>query len=74
MKKFWTKYGLWIQTTVLTAALSLMIYYKFWEEVPEKRWLRWAQFIMFLCYLIDGVIKLINRRKVTIPDKLTSEE
>ena len=42
-----------------------MIYYKFWEEVPEKRWLRWTQFFLFSAYLIDRVVKLINKKKVT---------
>jgi hypothetical protein len=63
MKKFWIKYGLCVQITVLIAALVLMLFYKFWEEVPEKRWLRWLQFSIFLFYLIDRIVKLINRNK-----------
>jgi len=74
MKKFWRKYGLWIQVSVLIAALAIMIYYKFWEEVPEKVWLRWFQFFLFLVYLIDGAVKLKNRRKNKMPDKLDFEE
>ena len=65
LKKIWGKYGLWIQIIVLSTYLTLMIYYKFWEEVPEKRWMRWVQFFLFSAYLIDCVIKLKNKRKVT---------
>ncbi len=65
LKKFWKTYGLWIQIVVLTAYLTIMIYYKFWEEVPEKRWMRWVQFIIFSIYLIDRIIKLRNRQSVT---------
>ena len=65
MKKFWNNHGLWIRITVLATALAFMIYYKFWEEAPEKRDLRWVQFILFLIYLIEGIIKLINRKKIT---------
>lgn len=65
MKKIWRKYGLWIQIVVLTAYLTIMIYYKFWEEVPEKRWMRCVQFIIFSIYLIDRIIKMRNRQSVT---------
>ncbi len=74
MKKFWKKYGLLIHIGVLAAAIILMIFFRFWEEVPEKRGFRWFQFVLFLIYLIERVKKLIDRKKVTNNDKLASEE
>lgn len=65
MKRFWKKYGLGIQITVLAACLSLMVYYKFWEGVPEKRWLRWFQMLLFTYYLIDRVVLVMRKKEKT---------
>ncbi len=63
MKAFWKKYGTWIELSVLFVALVLMVGYNFWEEKPEKLWLRWFQFFLFVYYFIDRVIKLVQKYK-----------
>ena len=63
MKAFWKKYGTWIEVVVLFSALVLMVYYRFWDEKPEKIWIRWVQFGLLLFYFIDRLIKLVNRYK-----------
>lgn len=63
MKAFWKKYGTWFWLLILFAAMVVMIYYRFWDEKPEKLWLRWVQFSLFFVYFIERVIKLVKRYK-----------
>ena len=69
MKSFWKKYGTWIWLVVLFAAMVLMIYYRFWNEKPEKLWLRWVQFSFFLVYFIERLIKIVKRYKSGIANR-----
>ncbi|OPZ16151.1 MAG: hypothetical protein BWZ05_02059 [Bacteroidetes bacterium ADurb.BinA245] len=63
MKKFWRTYGLYIEIAVMTVVIVLMIYYKFWEEAPEKKWHRWVQIFLFSMYLTERIFKLKKRKK-----------
>jgi hypothetical protein len=65
MKDIWKKYGIIIELVILFTVIGLMVYYQFWNDESSKLFIRWFQFILFLGYFIDRLIKLSNRLKNT---------
>ena len=63
MKAFWKKYGIIIELVTLFTVIFLMVYYQFWNEASHTLFIRWAQFVLFVVYFVDRLIKLKARLK-----------
>jgi hypothetical protein len=59
LKKYW----IWFEIVIILTALVLMLYYRFWEDEPGKKVMRWFQFIVFIYFLYGRIAKLRNRFK-----------